>query len=301
MSTWRNQSTKPMSRGRGMGSSRATSSAPPKRQMELIASVSRSSGLEKDGDTLKDFKVQEEYRTFLQGKVGMPYDRFSTGLISLVQLDDVLEKHPRRPTETEQEATSRVNAQENVLILFRKLREGISSSWRNDTFALEVYETSLYLAAVFESPKQTTAVIPHLLPSLYLTSSPPHKNRLITVLISLLHHLAITYPSQGTFRQFFDLIPTDFLPKSSAAHKWIRTLAKSLRTQNYATFEVLSRSASISRLFEGPEDPDLSGAMKPLSLSGRDSESLAHQALFTLVHLLRNKFPTPAISLQSNG
>lgn len=65
------------------------SNVPARRRMENMASVSRSSGLDKDGDTwvsssyltfthmwwaaklvrLKDFRVQEEYREFIQEKV----------------------------------------------------------------------------------------------------------------------------------------------------------------------------------------------------------------------------------------
>ncbi|KAF8882027.1 hypothetical protein CPB84DRAFT_225698 [Gymnopilus junonius] len=37
--------------------------------MNLMASVSRSSGLEKDGDDLKNYNAQEEYRRFIQEKV----------------------------------------------------------------------------------------------------------------------------------------------------------------------------------------------------------------------------------------
>jgi len=39
------------------------------RQMELIASVSRSSGMEKGGDALKSHNIQEQYRAFVQDKV----------------------------------------------------------------------------------------------------------------------------------------------------------------------------------------------------------------------------------------
>ena len=63
-------------------------------------------------------------------------------------------RYPRRANESEIETRQRVDAQENVLILFRevfelpiglsliqtsqgKLREGISSSRRSDVFALE--------------------------------------------------------------------------------------------------------------------------------------------------------------------
>ncbi|KAF8073892.1 hypothetical protein FPV67DRAFT_772970 [Lyophyllum atratum] len=273
MSSWRNQPTRPAHRGRGRGASIRGSqpNVPPRRQMEHIASVSRSSGVEKDGDTLKDFKVQEEYRAFLQEKMG-----------------EVLNKYPRRTIESEQETNQRINAQENVLILFRKLREGISSSRRNDAFALEVYETSLYLAAVFESPRQSTSIIPHLVPTLYLTSPPPYDNRLLTVLISLLHHLVTAYPSQSSFGQHFATIPADFLPEDSAPFKWITSLARSLRTQNYTAFELLTRPSRVSELLSG--DDDLSSALKSLSISHGDSGTpLAYRAFYGLVHSLRDK------------
>lgn len=153
-------------------------------------------------------------------------------------------------------------------------------------FFLLVYETSLYLATLFESSTQATAVIAQLVPSLYLATAPPHEKRLSTLLISLLQHLATTYPSQRTFRQFFDTIPSDFLPTTSAAHTWITSIVKSLRTQNYASFEALSSSATISKVFG---DSDLLQAMNSLSLSGQDSERLSHRALQTLVHSLRGK------------
>ncbi|KAG5719264.1 hypothetical protein E4T56_gene13356 [Termitomyces sp. T112] len=266
----RNQASKPMDEARGRGFSESPQISVPRRQMEHIASISRSSGLGKDGDTLKNFKVQEEYRGFLRGKV-----------------DNVLRRYPQRSTETDKETTARVNAQENVLILFRKLREGIYSSRRTDAFALEVYETSLYLATIFESPKQTTAVIPHLVPALYLKTPSPHNSRLDTVLISLLHHLVATYPSQGTFRQFFDTIPSDFLPRNSAFHIWITSIARSLRSRDYACFSALSSSENISKVF-GDSDR-LSRAIDSLSLSGEDREGLSRQALLTLAHCLRRK------------
>ncbi|RDB18082.1 hypothetical protein Hypma_000965 [Hypsizygus marmoreus] len=270
MSSWRNQPSRP-SRGRGRAAPRGSQShLPPKRQMEHIASVSRSSGLEKDGDTLKDFKVQEEYRVFLQGKV-----------------DDVLNRHPRKVTESEQEAKQRVDAQENVLILFRKLREGISSSRRTDVFALEVYETSLFLSTAFESPRQTTSVIPHLLPTLYLASPPPHGNCRSAVLISLLHHLVTAYPSQSSFRQLFDTIPSSLFPKDAPAFNWIESVARSLRTQNYAIFEQLTRPAAITGLLG--EADSLSNALQSLSISSHHSASLCRRALLGLIDALRRK------------
>ncbi|KAF9468637.1 hypothetical protein BDZ94DRAFT_1279714 [Collybia nuda] len=230
--------------------------------MEHIASVSRSSGLEKDGDTLKDFKIQEEYREFLQGK----------------------------SIESDSEARQRIDAQENVLILFRKLREGIFSSRRTDSFALEVYETSLYLSVAFNSTKQTTPIISHLLPDLYLIVSPPHHNRPVTILISLVHHLVATYPSQSLFQQHLDTIPLSLLPKNSKASKWINSLARSLRARNFIEFERLTGPFTIGRLFDAQDTPSNppKGSSPMLSTNGRLAD-LSHSALYEIIDSLRSK------------
>ncbi|TFK91880.1 hypothetical protein K466DRAFT_283725 [Polyporus arcularius HHB13444] len=64
---------------------------------------------------------------------------------------------------------NRREMEENLLILFRKLREGLLSTHRRDAFALEVYETSLHLSVLFNSPVQTTSTLSHLFPDLYVT------------------------------------------------------------------------------------------------------------------------------------
>ncbi|KAI1794974.1 hypothetical protein LXA43DRAFT_971018 [Ganoderma leucocontextum] len=193
--------------------------------MELIASVSRSSGLEKDGDALRDPKIQQEYRAFIQGKV-----------------DEYWKRHPLSPDdtcgETAAAARNRKENEENLLILFRKLREGLLSTNRRDEFALEVYEMSLYLSVLFKSPVQTTSALSHLFPDLYIsiasqttaspstsntpkvstastrapsTPTPPRSRHpppperplassaLASTVILLLHHLVVAYPSQIPF------------------------------------------------------------------------------------------------------
>lgn len=206
--------------------------------MELVASVSRSSGLEKDGDTLKDKKVQEDYRKFIQGK-----------------LEDVLLKYHRRLTETETERRHRVEAQENVLILFRKLREGLSSTGRRDLFALEVYETSLFLAIIFDSPRHASAMVSHLVPEMYLSCPLPHHNITFAIIVSLIHHLLVTYPTQGLFQQHLDSIPHHLFAKYSEARKWLITLAACLRNRHYTSFERETRRSTTLRVL-GQEDKD---------------------------------------------
>ncbi|KAI0667734.1 hypothetical protein C8Q78DRAFT_1052300 [Trametes maxima] len=191
---------------------------PGRRHMELIPSVSRSSGLDKDGDALRDPKVQEEYRAFIQTKVDDYWKRYPCRNVPGRGSGD---RGPGPGAERH-----RKEMEENLLILFRKLREGLLSAQRTDAFALEVYETSLHLSVLFRSPVQTTSTLSHLFPAFYVpdahpnprpsassstthvphapshpppaSESTPH-TALLSTLILLLHHLVSSYPSQLAF------------------------------------------------------------------------------------------------------
>ncbi|KAJ7213860.1 hypothetical protein GGX14DRAFT_444289 [Mycena pura] len=224
------------------------------RRMELIASVSRSSGLEADGDDLKNTAVQDEYRRFIQEK-----------------LDILWEKYPRNPKETEEELRHRINTQENVLIMFRKLREGVISSKRVGQFTNEVYETSLYVAVLFDSPRHISAIVPALLTHFRLASTEPHPHCDKAVLICLLQHLVAGYPSQREFHSYLASVPRAFFPDNSAMSIWITSLAGCVRTQNYAKIDQLTRLSSLP-VIESESGPQL-----------------ARKALYHLVHTFRNK------------
>ncbi|KAF8628590.1 hypothetical protein AX15_003814 [Amanita polypyramis BW_CC] len=165
-------------------------------------------------------------------------------------MDDVLRKYYRRSLETEADMKHRLEAQENVLILFRKLREGISSVSRRDRFALEVYETSLFLAAVFGSLRDASAVAPRLVPDLYLSCPGPHRNIVHAILVSSMHHLLTEYPSQVPFQQYLNFIPHHLFPKESAARKWLTSLAARLRSCQHVSFERETRRSTILRVLE---------------------------------------------------
>ncbi|TFK73637.1 hypothetical protein BDN72DRAFT_834519 [Pluteus cervinus] len=199
-----------------------------KSRFEFIASVSRSSGLENDGDALKDYRTQEEYRGFIQEK-----------------LDILQSRPPLKHDSPEDERKQRVELQENLLIRFRKLREGISSSQRNDQFAVEVYETSLYLSAIYNLPRHTTSVITNLIPEFYLSCPPPRPNAEIPVLVALLHHLAAAHPSQIPFSQLSDSVPDVVFPKESNGRSWLRDLTRALRMRNYYQLERLTQRSTI--------------------------------------------------------
>ncbi|KAJ7451647.1 hypothetical protein FB451DRAFT_1283878 [Mycena latifolia] len=270
-SSWRN--TEPSRGSNKWRGSRArppgAAAAAPRRKMEHIASVSRSSGLEKDGDALTSFDVQDEYREFIQGK-----------------LNDLWKRYPQHPTETEAESRQRIDAQENVLILFRKLREGIISSKRVGRFTLEVYETSLYLAVLFDSPRHISPVIPALLSYFQLPSTEPHPHCVHTVLVCLLHRLVAEYPSQREFHSQLASVPKGFFPDESPARVWITSLAGCIRARNYTKIDKITQLSALPA-----DDVGISPAdkMAALSLSPGSDWELQRKALYHLVDSLREK------------
>ncbi|KAF8964171.1 hypothetical protein BDZ97DRAFT_1660629 [Flammula alnicola] len=252
-----------------------------RRRMNLMASVSRSSGLEQDGDDLKNYKTQEEYREFIQEKAFTPYKFYSMYISLTGQFRGVDEKKQR------------IDIQENLLIIFReKLREGVASSSRKDAFALETYETSLYISIIFKSPKQTTSIIPHLFPprisgqlqSAGFTLASPS---IFSLLNSLLHYLVTFYPSQGPYHQHLGSIPETLLPNKSQVSTWLSSLTKSLRMRNYARFAVLSQRATVVDMLETSVANSKKVDTKGSSPHGDDNLGL--KAVLFLVDTLRKK------------
>ncbi|KAH9969753.1 hypothetical protein BC827DRAFT_1162577 [Russula dissimulans] len=191
-------------------------------KFELIPSISRSSGVEPDGDTLKDPDVQERYREFLQQKLDAYWKRYDSPLNSGGGSD-----------------AQKAEVESNILIQFRKLREGISSSKRHDQFAIE-----------------DNSILSPLLPDLYLSVTSPkaESSSGLTVLLASLHMLERHYPSQ---RAFFDLSKS--LPPSFALRDdhqvWLRELSRSLRRCRYSQFWRLTQKVSLERLIP-PETHD---------------------------------------------
>ncbi|KAI0247618.1 hypothetical protein BJV78DRAFT_1285396 [Lactifluus subvellereus] len=178
---------------------------PSRSKFEHIPSISRSSGVEPDGDTLKDPHVQEEYREFLQQKLDAYWEQQHASVSS------------------EESATQKSEIESNILIQFRKLREGISSSQRHDQFAIEAYETSLWLSVIFHSHAQTTSILSHLLPDLYLSATPLLKGEAsssLTALVASLHSLDLHYPSQGAFYDLLKSLSPSF-PVRNEHRVWL--------------------------------------------------------------------------------
>ncbi|KAL1672832.1 hypothetical protein EV122DRAFT_223916 [Schizophyllum commune] len=262
-----------------------TSASTGKRNMTLIASVSRSSGLERGGDDLKDYTIQEEYRAFIQGKV------------------DALSIHPRPISLTgvhnlsKEEAERRGETRDNILILLRKLREGISASKRSDAFAIEAYETSLFLAVISGNHRRISPIVSQITPELYAGTQGPHPNAALTFTIALLYHLATSFPSQAVFQQqlaLFQQGSSSLLPPDSSEYTWIRSLAASLRQMNIARFSRLTAPPALPLSFSEESD-ELSRALADLSLGERKLQNptvrraLAENALHTALDMLREK------------
>ncbi|WOO81605.1 uncharacterized protein LOC62_03G005127 [Vanrija pseudolonga] len=128
-----------------MRPTRRTFSAPPG-EMELLASVSRSGGLEDGGDALKDLDVQRRFRTYIDERIHRHH----------------IEHPPGSGSEGELESL------QSLVLLFRKLREGVVASHRLDDFAIEVFESSVQYAVHARNAPQLLSALSGLVPGLYL-------------------------------------------------------------------------------------------------------------------------------------
>ncbi|KZO99360.1 hypothetical protein CALVIDRAFT_561226 [Calocera viscosa TUFC12733] len=202
-------------------------------RMERLAMISRSGGSEDANDTLKDYNVQEEFREYIEKHISA-----------------YKATNPFPPALNDDGSSSLSPSQRetltNILIMFRKLREGILASRRVDHFAIETYETSARLAVYCQEDKALSSVFGRLVPDLYnaydeatltaglsnLTTSAapaatvsarqvPSKRDEFTA-VYLLHLLHVAYPSQR-----------DFLPR-----------LKALSGQAPATFRLVAATAA---------------------------------------------------------
>ncbi|CCO32717.1 hypothetical protein BN14_06780 [Rhizoctonia solani AG-1 IB] len=84
--------------------------------LEWLPSVSRSSGLEPNGDALRSFETQQEYWEFITEKI--------------MNLELPGRYVPKSPSERQEKES-------NAMILLRKLREGFVATDRRDDFAVQ--------------------------------------------------------------------------------------------------------------------------------------------------------------------
>jgi hypothetical protein len=152
----------------------------------------------------------------------------------------------------------------------------------NLTTIRAVYETSLYLSVIFDSPVQTTSILSHLIPDIYPKTTSPQPSGLATILVLLLHHLVTSYPSQRTyFEQIRQIIPK-YLERPSAGYSWVSALAQSLRSQNFVRFEQLSHPDAFDHLLP-PSRP------RPNPKYIGTFPNLPRDAVYALISRLRSK------------
>nr|XP_019001813.1 uncharacterized protein I203_05520 [Kwoniella mangroviensis CBS 8507]OCF65274.1 hypothetical protein I203_05520 [Kwoniella mangroviensis CBS 8507] len=118
---------------------------------ELVQSVSRSGGDGKEGDLLKDWEIQEKYREFIEKKITKHHSTFNT----------TYHKAPKP------EAKDEIESLGSIVLLFRKLREGVVASGRIDTFAIEVFESSARFSILANNRPQLISSLSGLVPGLY--------------------------------------------------------------------------------------------------------------------------------------
>ncbi|TCD70750.1 hypothetical protein EIP91_001779 [Steccherinum ochraceum] len=236
--------------------------------MELMPSLSRSSGLERDGNSLRDYKVQEEYREFIQEKLDSYWRRFP-------------------PNAQNRDAKQREEVEANLLILFRKLREGLLATNRTDKFALEVYEISFHLALIFKSAPQATSVISHLLPKVYLSFAEMPTNGPTSALLSCLHFLVTAYPSQSRYLEHRNILGSKFISMQSPPGVWLDKLTRCLRQRNYSQLEVLTGRDRLTDLLPAQQGREHHLPLQALCVV---IESLRIKARNTTWHVLRSAY-----------
>ncbi|KAF9651345.1 hypothetical protein BDM02DRAFT_858045 [Thelephora ganbajun] len=227
-------------------------------QMDIMPSVSRSSGLEKGGDALKNAKTQEEYWSFVQSKIF-----------------DYWKQYP----EGSPDSKVREEARHSVLILIRKLREGIMAAKREDQFASDVYETSLRISILFSSSVNIASTLSYLLPTYYTSRSLTH-SRDSTILITLLLQLDSSYPSQREYYEHCqEFLASGCIARDSPTIPWLASLARAIRSCNYYRVEALTRPKVYTQLLESLPQRSSKGAVDLDSSSVHSIISSLHDRL----------------------
>ncbi|KAG8863709.1 hypothetical protein FRB96_007546 [Tulasnella sp. 330] len=252
MCSWR-------ARGRAQGGSNYSNANTSRRpathqqQLQWLSSPSRSDGPPKAGEaSLFNIATQNQYWVFIHDKVDTFVKRFP------------ISTNPRE-SRTEQE----VELGQNIVILFRKLREGVIASKRVDLFTIELYETSACWSILLRDSAQSTSILsqlPELLQKYNRPRPGPQASRpeaqwawtpSMTV-IYFLHLLRTKWPSQVEFLAALSSHPqrrrtasehprailptTDASPTDDTIHvvrAYLTSLATAIRRTNYFTLATL--------------------------------------------------------------
>lgn len=131
---------------------------------------------------------------------------------------------------------------EDIIRRLRKLREGLLASNRDDAFATEVYETSLYLAAAYGVSDQVTAVSAQILPPSRILSpkasakiTQDRNVRGATLFLIMLHHLRLATLSASSLQWVVVALSHPFVTHNlSDSHLcWLKQVVMAWRCGNH--------------------------------------------------------------------
>ncbi|KAF8684471.1 hypothetical protein RHS04_01310 [Rhizoctonia solani] len=244
--------------------------------LEWLPAVSRSSGLEPNGDA--SFETQQEYWEFITEKI--------------LNLELPGRYIPKSSSERQEKES-------NAMILLRKLREGFVATDRRDNFSIQVVEKSVYLSIVYNSPVNIASSFSYLL-DVYTakpeTSETLKLSKTAVGLLQFLHTLVDEFPSQKVSHRL--ILGSDAqicLPRNSAEWSLASDIASALRRNNWWALEKLTNPAVVDeRLKNEPWTKFTSDS------GGSNSESevvfakLPSRALTHLLEQLRAKVRSSA-------
>ncbi|KAL5501452.1 hypothetical protein ACEPAH_8712 [Sanghuangporus vaninii] len=232
----------------------------------------QSGGDNAEGDRLKDEDVQEQYWKLVSERI---------------------ESHWKEFPSRSDKSNSQAERESNILLFLRKLREGILSSHRKDRFALDVYETSFYLAIIFNSPVQAASSLAHLpdiisaLPSNPRGSREFDQNRAEALVVtSSIFRLTETFPSQMMFHRQMKFLKSLCCveDKNNVALEWISSIRISINCRNYTKFATLTCEERVKTIIR---DIRYLAAIKESDDAKR--QQYARIALFSAVDELRRR------------
>ncbi|CAE7060060.1 unnamed protein product [Rhizoctonia solani] len=191
--------------------------------LQWLPSVSRSSGIEPNGDALRSFETQQEYWEFITEKI--------------LNLEVPGRYIPKS-------ASERQEKESNTMILLRKLREGFVATHRRDSFAIQVVEKSTYLSILYNSPINIASSFAYLLDAYATkpeTTQTPSLTKTVIGLLHFLQSLVDEFPSQRvSHRLILGSKEQSNLPRSSAEWSFACDIAVALRRNNWWALEKLT-------------------------------------------------------------
>ncbi|CAE6523044.1 unnamed protein product [Rhizoctonia solani] len=250
----------------------------------------RSSGLEPNGDALRSFETQREYWEFITEKI--------------LNLEIPGRYIPKSPSERQEKES-------NTMILLRmypnflttpaphplttpgKLREGFVATDRRDSFAIQVVEKSTYLSILYNSPINIASSFAYLL-DVYAVkpeiAKTPNLNKTVIGLLQFLQSLVDEFPSQRVSHRLIVGSDERCLPHNSAEWWFASDLSSALRRNNWWALEKLTSPKAVDeRLKKAPWATPTSGPIEPDLETEAVFSKLPSRALAHLLEQLRTK------------